>query len=46
MPNTPCLVGEGASAVSAGSKASRESVNRALAILQRWEKQWKFPSTP
>lgn len=33
MPNTPCLVGEGASAVSAGKHAGRDSVEKALAIL-------------
>lgn len=33
MPNTPCLLGEGASAVSAGKYAGREAVNRALAIF-------------
>lgn len=43
MPNTPCLVGEGASAVSAGSKASRESVNRALAIFTAVGKAVEVP---
>ncbi len=33
MPNTPALVGAGASAVSAGSKAERKDVDRALAIF-------------
>lgn len=33
MPNTPCLVGEGASAVCAGKHAGREEVKKALAIF-------------
>lgn len=33
MPNTPALVGEGASAVCAGSKAERIDVERALAVF-------------
>ena len=33
MPNTPCLVGEGASAVSTGKHAGGENVKKALAIL-------------
>jgi pyrroline-5-carboxylate reductase len=34
MPNTPALVGEGASAVCAGSKAVRADVERALAVFK------------
>lgn len=33
MPNTPALVGEGASAVCAGSKAGRIDLERALAVF-------------
>jgi len=33
MPNTPCLVGEGASAVSAGMHAGREHVRKVMAIF-------------
>ncbi|MFX4261446.1 pyrroline-5-carboxylate reductase [Pelotomaculum propionicicum] len=33
MPNTPCLVGEGASAVSAGKHAGEKSMKEALAIF-------------
>lgn len=33
MPNTPALVGEGASAVCPGTKAGRKDVDRALAIF-------------
>lgn len=33
MPNTPCMVGEGASAVCAGKHAGRESIEKALAIF-------------
>jgi len=33
MPNAPCLVGEGASAVSAGRYARRENMEKALAIF-------------
>lgn len=33
MPNTPCLLGEGACAVSAGTYAAEENVAKALAIF-------------
>lgn len=33
MPNTPCLVGEGASAVAPGSRAGREHVEQAMAMF-------------
>lgn len=45
MPNTPCLVGEGASAVSAGSKASRECVSKALAIFAAVGKAVEVPES-
>src|SRR5450830_230392 len=32
MPNTPCLVGEGASAVSAGKHAGKDNIRIAMAI--------------
>lgn len=33
MPNTPCLAGEGASAISAGKFAGRESVEKTMAVF-------------
>jgi len=33
MPNTPCLVGEGASAVSAGKHAGKDNIRIAMAIF-------------
>lgn len=33
MPNTPCMIGAGASAVAAGSNASAEHIRRAMEIM-------------
>jgi len=43
MPNTPCLVGEGASAVSAGKYAGRENMEKALAIFSAAGKAVEVP---
>ncbi len=43
MPNTPCLVGEGASAVSAGKHAGSESIEKALAIFAAAGKAVEVP---
>lgn len=43
MPNTPCLVGEGASAVSAGKHAGSECVDKALAIFAAAGKAVEVP---
>ncbi len=45
MPNTPCLVGEGASAVSAGTQASRDSVQKTLAIFAAVGKAVEVPES-
>lgn len=45
MPNTPCLVGEGASAVSAGKYAGKESVDRALAVFAAAGKAVEVPES-
>ena len=43
MPNTPCLVGEGASAISAGKHAGEESVKAARAIFNAAGKAVEVP---
>jgi pyrroline-5-carboxylate reductase len=43
MPNTPCLVGEGASAVSAGTHATKENVNIAMAVFNAVGKAVEVP---
>jgi pyrroline-5-carboxylate reductase len=43
MPNTPCLVGEGASAVCAGARASGDSVSMAMAIFTAVGKAVEVP---
>ncbi len=45
MPNTPCLVGEGASAVSAGKYAGKKNVEKALAILTAAGKAVEVPES-
>lgn len=45
MPNTPCLVGEGASAISAGKHAGGESVKKALAIFAAAGKAVEVPES-
>lgn len=45
MPNTPCLVGEGASAVSAGKYATRENIEKALAIFAAVGKAVEVPES-
>jgi pyrroline-5-carboxylate reductase len=45
MPNTPCLVGEGASAVSAGKYAGEESVARAMAVFAAAGKAVEVPES-
>lgn len=45
MPNTPCLVGEGASAVSAGKYAGEESIARALAVFAAAGKAVEVPES-
>jgi len=45
MPNTPCMVGEGASAVSAGKFAGRDSVESALAVLSAAGKAVEVPES-
>jgi len=43
MPNTPCLVGEGASAVSAGTHARKENVKIAMAVFNAVGKAVEIP---
>lgn len=45
MPNTPCLVGEGASAVSAGRHAGEESIKAAMAIFNAAGKAVEVPES-
>lgn len=45
MPNTPCLVGEGASAVSAGKHAGEESIKAAMAIFNAAGKAVEVPES-
>lgn len=45
MPNTPALVGEGASAVSPGARAGRKDVERALAIFNAVGRAVEVPET-
>ena len=45
MPNMPCLVGEGASAVSAGEFAGKESIQKAMAIFAAAGKAVEAPET-
>lgn len=45
MPNTPCLVGEGASAVSPGRHAGRENVQKVLAIFAAAGKAVEVPES-
>ncbi|MBP7331810.1 MAG: pyrroline-5-carboxylate reductase [Firmicutes bacterium] len=45
MPNTPCLVGEGASAVSAGRYAGEDSVKAAMAIFNAAGKAVEVPES-
>ncbi|NLI12870.1 pyrroline-5-carboxylate reductase [Pelotomaculum propionicicum] len=45
MPNTPCLVGEGASAVSAGKYAAEDNVAMALAVFGAAGKAVEVPET-
>lgn len=45
MPNTPCLVGEGASAVSAGKHAGAESIKIAMAIFNAAGKAVEVPES-
>jgi pyrroline-5-carboxylate reductase len=43
MPNTPCLVGEGASAVSAGTHARKENIKIAMAVFNAAGKAVEVP---
>jgi pyrroline-5-carboxylate reductase len=43
MPNTPCLVGEGASAVSAGTHARKENIKIAMAVFNAVGKTVEVP---
>lgn len=43
MPNTPCLVGEGASAVSAGTHARKENIKIAMAVFNAVGKAVEVP---
>lgn len=45
MPNTPCLVGEGASAVSAGKHAGEDNIKIAMAILNSAGKAVEVPES-
>jgi pyrroline-5-carboxylate reductase len=45
MPNTPCLVGEGASAVSAGKHAGEENIKIAMAIFNSAGKAVEVPES-
>jgi pyrroline-5-carboxylate reductase len=45
MPNTPCLVGEGASAVSAGKHAGSDWIEKALAIFTAAGKAVEVPES-
>lgn len=45
MPNAPCLVGEGASAVSAGKNAGGENVAKAMAIFAAAGKAVEVPES-
>lgn len=45
MPNTPCLVGEGATAVSAGKHAGEESIKKAMAIFNAAGKAVEVPES-
>lgn len=45
MPNTPCLVGEGASAISPGRYAREEHVKKALAIFAAAGKAVEVPES-
>lgn len=45
MPNTPCLVGEGASAVSAGRHAGKDSLETAMAIFNAVGKAVEVPES-
>ncbi|MDD2552998.1 MAG: pyrroline-5-carboxylate reductase [Desulfotomaculaceae bacterium] len=45
MPNTPCLVGEGASAISAGRYAGEESIKVAMAVFNASGKAVEVPES-